>query len=109
MEFEHTLQLFRPKLLRTIRLRPAPRFPVAWRYIATGLAGLFIGITVTYWAMQPPGEAASLSAERTVVLPLNDQMIGTLRRPIDLATIKPQTVSVQKIEENVLTPMSFAR
>ena len=104
-DFEQTLQSFRPKLLRTIRLKPEPRY--GWRYAAVALAGFFLGVCVTYWTMLPATESAPTIAERTIVLPLDDQTIGTLRRPIDLAKIKPLTVSVRNVEPpNVLTPMS---
>jgi len=113
IEFEQTLQSFRPKLLRTIHLqsvhqRAEPRH--GWRYAAAGLAGFFLGISVMYFVMQPVAEVAVPAfAERVVVLPLDDQTMGTLRSPADLTKIRPRTLFVRPIEPpNILTPISLS-
>ena len=127
---EHQLQSFRPKLLREIRLdepcltaqdctrrfrsaTPPALVSVYWRYVAACLAGFFLGVCVTYFAMQStrwlasPAVVSPSFAERVIVLPLDEQTIGTLQRPIDLMRVRPQTVSVRPIEPpNILTPMS---
>jgi hypothetical protein len=104
-EFEQHLQSFRPKLLRTIRLKSEPH--LGWCYAAVALAGFFLGVCVTCWTMTPTDQVVPSSVERIVMLPLDDQTIGSLQRPIDLMKVKPLTVFVRNIEPaNILTPMS---
>ncbi len=117
-EFEQNLAAMQPKLLREIELPQEPGMESVlrrnsrvgeptWRYAIVGLAGFFLGVIATYFAMQPEIETQPTVAERIVVLPLDDQTIGTLRRPADLARIKPLTVSVQQVESpKILTPLS---
>ena len=100
--------------MRKIAVKTEPRH--GWRYAATALAGFFLGVVVTFSAiptirgLTPPALESPTFAERVIVLPLDDQTIGTLRRPIDLANIRPQTVSVQTVTPpTVLTPMSFTQ
>ncbi len=109
-----------PKLLRNINikepgmksvLRRNPRVgEPTWRYAIVGLSGFFLGVIATYFAMQPEVETPPTVADRIVVLPLDENTISTLRRPADLARIKPLTVSVQQSETpRILTPLSYAQ
>ena len=114
-EFEQKLAAMTPKLTREIILGAETRCAAqrrmstspVWRYVAVGLAGFLIGVVVTYSAMKPEPVAEPAVAERVVVLPLDDQTIGTLRSPGDLARIRPIIVPLRPVEKpRVLTPMS---